>query len=436
MIGTTVEWYDYFIFGTATALVFNKVFFSNLDPAAGMLAAFATFGVAFVARPIGAVIFGHFGDRLGRKKMLVLSLLLMGIGTVVVGLLPTYEQVGLLAPVLLTACRLFQGLAIGGEWGGAVLMAVEHAPERKRAFYGSWPQIGNPLGMILASVSFLVLNATLSEEAFLSWGWRVPFLASSILIIVGLYVRISVLESPAFLAAASQGKTERVPVLVVFRKYWRSVLVGIGVTAAPNIPYYICAVFIISYATTYAGFDSTTVLFGIAIASGVAAVTIPIAATFTDRIGRTRIVVIGALAVAAMAFPFFWLVDTGLVAALFIALIVSMGVIWGTTYSVQPGFFAELFPASVRYTGTSVSYHFGGLLTSAPIPFLAAALTAQAASSVPLSVLMLVAAAISITAVIAGRKIRFATIDREPTQAPGGAVGTASLVGASDEYRR
>ncbi|MEN0136542.1 MAG: MFS transporter [Rhodococcus sp. (in: high G+C Gram-positive bacteria)] len=417
MVGTMVEWYDYFVYGTASALVFNKVFFSNLSPVAGVLASFATFGVAFVARPIGAVVFGHFGDRIGRKRMLVTSLMIMGVGTIAVGLLPTYEQVGLLAPALLVVCRLMQGFAVGGEWGGAVLMAVEHAPEGKRAFYGSWPQIGNPVAMVLATLTFIAVDASLTDEQFLSWGWRLPFIASTVLIGVGMYVRLRVMESPAFAAMQKSGNHARVPIGEVFRDHWRSVIVGIAVTAAPNIPYYIGTVFIINYAKELTELSGTTILLAICIASVGSAICIPLAATLADKYGRVRLLIIGASFIAVFAFPFFWLVNTGNLALIVFALLVLVGVGWGFTYSIQAGFFSELFPTHVRYTGTSVAYHLGGLITSGPVPLVATALVAWAGSSVPLSLYMVVGAGVAIFALATlGRRITFNIVEEKVTK--------------------
>ncbi|PNH78920.1 MFS transporter [Arthrobacter sp. AFG20] len=403
MIGTMVEWYDYFIFGTASALVFSKIFFTSLDPATGILASFATFGVAFIARPIGAVVFGHFGDRLGRKKMLVLSLLMMGSGTVVVGVLPTYDQVGLLAPALLVLCRLLQGLAVGGEWGGAVLMAVEHAPKGKRAFYGSWPQIGNPMAMILATLTFLAVRQ-LPADDFLAWGWRIPFLASSVMIIIGLYIRLRVLESPAFAKMKEKGEEARVPIFEIVRHHWKPALIGMATTAAPNIPYYIATVFIISYAAKRTGMGGDLMLIGLCIASLVEVFGIPGSAILADRIGRKKVLIGGAVFVAAFAFPFFWLVDSGNPVLVVLALSLILGVGHATTYSTQATFFSELFPTQVRYTGTSVAYHFGGMITSGPVPLIATALVAWAGSSLPLSFYMIIGAGISILGLTLARE--------------------------------
>lgn len=418
LIGTMVEWYDFFIYGTASALVFNQIFFPNLDPVMGVLASFATFGVAFVARPIGAIVFGHFGDRLGRKRMLVLSLLIMGIGTVSIGLLPTFEQVGLLAPTLLVICRLAQGFAIGGEWGGAVLMAVEHAPKGKRAFYGSFPQMGNPLALVLATGIYIVLDTVLTDEQFLEWGWRVPFLLSVVMIVTGMWVRLNLMESPAFAAVKQKNTRSRVPIGEVLVKHWRSIVVGICVTAAPNVPYYIGNVYVLNYADSILNIDRQIVLMAVMVASIVAVICMPISAILADRYGRVRILVIGAIFLAAFAFPFFWLVDTANIGLIHIAMVLFAGIGWSFTYSVQAAYFSELFPTRVRYTGTSVAYHLGGLITSAPVPLVATALVAWAGTSTPLSFYVIIASLVAIIGVTTlGRNLSFA-VDESDAKEP------------------
>jgi metabolite-proton symporter len=398
-VGTLIEWYDFFLFGTASALIFNKVFFTNLDPVAGTLASFAAFGVAFVARPVGAVLFGHFGDRIGRKRMLVASLLLMGLGTIVVGALPTYETIGLLAPVLLVLARFMQGLAVGGEWGGAVLMAVEHAPRNRRAFYGSWPQVAVPVALVLATLSFLAVRQ-LPEEAFMSWGWRLPFLASVVLMAVGLYIRLNILESPVFTQMKSEGKREKLPVGALVKNHWRRLLIGLASVASANIPFYLATVFVIKYAQDTAGVSGNFMLIALSLAAIAEAIMIPIAAITADRVGPRNVLLVGSIVVVVLAFPFFWLIDTGSHALIVLALVLILGLGHALTYSPTAGFLSELFPANVRYTGTSVAYHLGGAVTSGPVPFVAAALVALAGSAVPLSWYIAVAGAISIIAML------------------------------------
>lgn len=348
-VGTAIEWYDFFLFGSAATLVFNKEFFPTLDPLAATLAAFATFGVAFVARPLGGIVFGHFGDRVGRKRMLFLSLLLMGGGTVAIGLLPTYAQIGVAAPLLLVLVRLLQGFAVGGEWGGAVLMAVEHAPPNRRAFYGSWPQAGVPAGLVLSAGAFLAVQQ-LPKDQLLSWGWRLPFLASAVLIAVGLYVRSRLEETPEF----ARAEVPSFPLKDTLRRSLRAVLVGIFAQAGTNIPFYIASVFVLSYGPGEAGVSRGTVLTCLIIASLVDIAAVPLVAISADRIGRRKVLLVGAVYSAAVAFPFFWLLDTGAPVAVLVAMFLLFTLGHATTYSAMAGFLAELFGAEHRYTGVSV----------------------------------------------------------------------------------
>ncbi|MFC9355865.1 MFS transporter [Rhodococcus sp. NPDC057014] len=409
LVGTTIEFFDFFIFGTASALIFNKIFFPSLNPYAGTLAAFATFGVAFAARPLGALIFGHFGDRVGRKAMLVTSLLLMGIGTLCVGLLPTYAQIGILAPLLLVVCRLVQGLALGGEWGGAVLMAVEHAPKQRRAFYGSWPQMGVPLGLVLATGIFWVVQQ-LSDDQLMSWGWRVPFLASGLMIAVGLYIRLKIEDSPAFKAVQQSGSQERFPALAVIRTAWRGVLIGAMATAAGNVPFYIATVYALKWGADN-GLDRGTMLIAMCVAAIVQAVTIPLVAVYCDRLGRRPVILTGCVFTAVCAFPFFWLLEMGTLGAALAAMLLALPLCSALVYSPLAAFLPELFPTQLRYSGSGMGYTLGALLFSAPAPFIAAALVNSFDATWPLSVFIIVAAAISFTGVALARESRGDDID-------------------------
>jgi metabolite-proton symporter len=400
-VGTAIEWYDFFLFGSAATLVFNAQFFPNLSPVAGTLAAFATFGVAFVARPLGGIVFGHFGDRLGRKRMLILSLLLMGGGTVAIGILPTYAQIGVAAPALLVLVRLVQGFAVGGEWGGAVLMAVEHAPAHRRAFFGSWPQAGVPAGLVLSASAFLAVQQ-LPEEQLLSWGWRLPFLASAVLVLVGLYIRSHLEESPEFRDLARAHEVSRFPLKDTLRRSLRSVLVGLFAQAAPNIPFYVVSVFVLSYGPGQAGVSRSTVLTCLIIASVVDVAAVPLVALLADRVGRRNVLLAGAIYSAAAAFPFFWLIDTGVSWAVLIAMFLFATVGHAMTYGAMAGYLAGLFDAEHRYTGVSLAYQVGGLVTSGPAPFVAAALFAGFGGSWVIALYIVLACAATVVALLLG----------------------------------
>ncbi|MEV5156548.1 MFS transporter [Streptomyces werraensis] len=398
-IGTTIEWYDFFLFGTAATLVFSDQFFPALSPAAGMLASFAAFGVAFVARPLGGIVFGHFGDRLGRKKMLVLSLVMMGGGTVAIGLLPTYDQIGVAAPALLVAARFVQGFAVGGEWGGAVLMAVEHAPPERRGFYGSWPQAGVPAGLVLSAAAFFAVER-LPEEILTSWGWRLPFLTSIVLVVVGLYIRLQIVESPDFREVQESRATAAFPFADALRHAKKPLLIGIFTQAAANIPFYVVSVFTLSYGPEQVGVSRETILLCLMGAFVLDIFTVPGVALLSDRFGKRNILLVGSAYMAAIAFPFFWLFDSGSPWLIMLAMILVIPIGHAVTYSAIAGFLAELFPARFRYTGASVAYQFGGTITSGPAPFIAAALFASANGSWAISTYMLAACAVTFLALL------------------------------------
>lgn len=372
-VGTAIEWYDFFIFGTAAGLVFGVAFFPNLSPLSGTLAAFATFGVAFFSRPAGAIVFGHFGDRIGRKKLLVLSLLLMGSATVAIGLIPTYDQIGIAAPVLLVIARLVQGFAVGGEWGGAVLMAVEHAPPKRRAFYGSFPQAGVPAGLVLATVAFLIVER-LPDDEIMAWGWRVPFLASSALLLVGLYVRLQITESPEFEHIRRNDQVVRRPIVDVLRSHKRPLAVGILTQAASLVPFYLVTVFVLSHGPEELGVARETILMSLLVACVLDIFTVPYVSIVADRMGPRKMLILGSLYMAAIGYPFFWLLSTGEGWAVLVAMILIVTVGHAVTYSAVAAYVSRLFPADVRYTGASVSYQMGGVVFSAPAPFIAVTL--------------------------------------------------------------
>ncbi|MFJ4850110.1 MULTISPECIES: MFS transporter [unclassified Streptomyces] len=413
LVGTTIEWYDFFLYGSAAALVFNKLFFPGSDPLVGTLLSFLTYAVGFAARPIGALVFGHYGDRLGRKRLLVLSLLLMGGATFCIGLLPTHATLGSAAPVLLTALRLVQGFALGGEWGGAVLLVSEHGDARQRGFWASWPQTGAPAGQLLATGVLSALTALLSDAAFTSWGWRVPFLLSGVLVLVGLWIRLSVDESPVFkeaLARAEARRTEtaaveRMPLVAVLRDHWRDVLVAMGARMAENISYYVITAFVLVYATTQAGLGKQTALNAVLIGSAVHFAVIPAWGALSDRIGRKPVYLLGAAGVGLWAFPFFALIDTKSFPALLLAVTVGL-VLHGAMYAPQAAFFSEMFATRMRYSGASIGAQFASVAAGAPAPLIATALLADYDSATPIALYVILAAVITLVAVSVARETR------------------------------
>ena len=369
-IGATIEWYDFFLYGVVTPLVFNKLFFPNFDPIVGTLLAYTTFFVGFISRPIGGIIFGHYGDRIGRRTILVITLIIMGLATFLIGLLPTYESIGVWAPALLLILRILQGIGIGGEWGGAVLMAVEHSPERQRGFYGSWPQIGVPAGLLLSS-GVVALLSLLSDATFLAWGWRVAFLLSAVLVIVGLYIRLKVLETPAFALFKETGKQAKVPFLDLLRTHPRNVLLGLGARYIEGVTFNIFGVFIIAYVTTALGMTRQVALGAVIIASLIMIVMLPIYGMLSDRYGRRILFGVGSLVIGILVFPAFWLMQTHSPALIWIAVAVPFALVYPAVYGPQAALFSELFDTRVRYSGASFIYQFSGIFASGLTPIIA-----------------------------------------------------------------
>ncbi|MEV1167149.1 MFS transporter [Nonomuraea sp. NPDC049784] len=399
LIGTTIEWYDFFLYGSAAALVFNKLFFPESDPLTGTLLAFLTYAVGFVARPLGGLVFGHFGDRVGRKTLLVVSLLTMGAATFLIGCLPTYETLGPSAALLLTALRLVQGFALGGEWGGAVLIVSEHGETDRRGFWASWPQAGAPGGNLLATGVLAALSAWQSDEAFLAWGWRVPFLLSGVLVLIGLWIRLTITESPVFQQAPPE---QAAPIVGVLRHHWKDVITAIGARLAENISFYLLTVFVITYAKS-AKIENSTVLGAVLIASAIHFVTIPMWGALSDRIGRRPIYLAGAAGIGVWIFAFFPLVDTG--NFLVITLAVTVGLLFhGMMYGPQAAFFSELFGTRMRYTGVSIGAQLSAIVAGALAPIIAVALLKSYSSSVPISIYLGVAALLTLAAVYAARE--------------------------------
>lgn len=403
-VGTTIEWYDFFLYGTAAALVFNQLFFPNVSPLMGTLAAFATFGVGFFARPVGGIVFGHYGDRIGRKTMLVLTLMIMGIATFIIGLLPTYESIGFWAPVLLVVMRLLQGFGVGGEWGGAVLMAVEHSPANRRGFFGSWAQMGVPAGLLLSTVIFSIFSR-LPDEQFLAWGWRVPFLLSIVLIAVGLWVRLTILESPAFRRVQESQTEARMPIIDVLRTYPKNVLLAMGMRISENGAFYIFTVFVLAYVTEELGLSRGTALNGVIIASIIGIFAIPFWGWLSDRVGRRPIYLVGAGFSLLFAFPFFWIVDTGSAIFIWLAIVLAVNIGHDAMYGPQAAYFSELFGTRVRYSGASLGYQLASVLAGGLSPFIATALLAWAGGDPwPVALYMAAMAVISVVAVLLARE--------------------------------
>ncbi len=380
LIGATVEWYDFFLYGTAAALVFGELFFPSSDPLVGTIAAYGSFAFGYLSRPLGAIVFGHYGDRIGRKAMLILTLLIMGIATFLIGLLPTYAAIGIWAPILLLILRFFQGIGLGGEWGGAVLLAVEHSPGDKRGFYGSVIQIGAPAGLLLGTGAFLIA-ASLPEEQFLSWGWRIPFLVSVLLIGVGLFIRLKILETPAFSQVKESGNEARIPIVEVFRTYPKNVLLTMGARLSEGQIFNILAVFAITYATSQLELTRSVVLYGVIFGAAIECLTLPVFGAFADRIGRRPVYMGGAAFCALFAFPFFWLLDTENTILIWLALALGLAIGHSAMWGPQASFFSEAFGTRVRYSGTSFVYQFSGIASSALTPLIATALLGWASGS-------------------------------------------------------
>jgi metabolite-proton symporter len=368
LIGTTIEFFDFYIYGTAAVLVFPALFFPASDPTAARLASLATFGIAFLARPIGSAVFGHFGDRVGRKTTLVAALLTMGLSTVAIGVLPTYESIGLAAPALLALCRFGQGLGLGGEWGGAVLLAIENAPPGKRALYGMFPQLGAPLGLFLSTVVFLLLSGTLANDQFFAFGWRIPFLASAALVLVGLYVRLTITETPVFAAVLHRRERVKIPMLVVLREHPRALVAGTLVSLATFVTFYLMTVFTLAWGTTALGFTREQFLRIQLIGVVCFAVTIPVSAALAEH-GRRRVLIVATILIGLFGLvlgPLFLAGTTGAVLTLAVGL-----ALMGLTYGPLGTVLSELFPTAVRYTGSSLTFNLAGIFGASLAPYIA-----------------------------------------------------------------
>lgn len=376
MAGTTIEWYDFFLYGTAAALVFNRLFFPELDPLTGIFAAFATYAVGFIGRPLGGIVFGHYGDRIGRKSMLIITLLLMGIPTVIIGLLPTYDQIGYWAALLLVILRFLQGMAVGGEWGGAVLMAVEHAPEGRKGFYGSLPQTGVGAGLVLSTLAMSAV-ATLPEEDMLSWGWRLPFIASIVLLGVGWFIRVKVPESPDFAKVQAEQKAQAMPLKVVLKDHGAATFNIIGARIAENAWFYLSVTFALAYTTSQLALPRAEVLTAITVGAALSLITMPLAGWLSDQVGQKKLYMVGMILLLMYVYPFFAMLGTGDMVIVWWALVIAIGIIFPLLYAPEALLFAKQFPAQVRYSGISFGVQIAGVLGGGLAPMIATALLAK-----------------------------------------------------------
>nr|WP_309101488.1 MFS transporter [Fredinandcohnia onubensis] len=413
LVGSSIEWFDYFLYGTVAALVFNTAFFHSDDPTVGLMLAYASFALSFFIRPLGGVIFSHIGDKIGRKKTLVLTLSLMGGATVLMGFLPTYDQIGVIAPVLLILLRLIQGIGLGGEWGGALLLAVEYAPKEKRGFFGSIPQMGVTVGLLLGTLA-LSLMTLLPEAAFMSWGWRVPFILSAFLVIFGLWIRKGIEETPSFKKIQEKGEVAKIPFIETMRTHWKEVLIAVGAKVVETAPFYIFGTFIVSYATSQLGFSRTATLNAVTIATIVTTILIPIMGRLSDKVGRKKLYVGGTILMMLYAFPYFWLLHQGSVALLIVATILGLGIIWAPITAVLGTMFSEIFKSNVRYTGITLGYQIGAAVAGGTAPLVATALLAAFNDSyVPVALYIILTAAISLIAVATVRDRKNEDLDND-----------------------
>src|SRR5579859_3423518 len=398
-VGTCIEWYDFLLYSTVTGLVFGKLFFPKSDPLVGVLEAFAVYTVGFIARPIGAAIFGHYGDRLGRKGALIATLLLTGIATAAVGLVPTYSQIGIWGAVILTVIRFIQGIGVGGEWGGSVLLSMEWARTNEhRGFITSWPQLGGPAGLLLANIAVLTFSA-ISGDQFLVWGWRVPFWLSIVMVGIGLYIRLGILETPVFQRILEQEQVARAPVLEVFRKQPKEIVLTALTRMAEQGPFYIFAAFIFTYGTTVLHSSRDLLLTGLLVGTGLSAVTIPLAGAISDRIGRKRMYLIGAATMGIWGFVYFSMLNTAVPGWIFLAIVLSF-IPHDMMYGPQAALIAECFSPRLRYSGSSLGFHLASVIAGGPAPLIATALLASTGSGYSVALYIVVCAIVSISATL------------------------------------
>ncbi|MBS3020478.1 Fosfomycin resistance protein AbaF [Comamonas sp. PE63] len=376
LIGATIEWYDFFLYGVVAGIVFSKLYFPGEDPLISTLLAYTTFAVGFVTRPLGGIIFGHFGDKIGRKSMLVITLMIMGVSTFLIGLTPTYEQIGIAAPILLLLLRVAQGIGLGGEWGGAVLMAYEYAPKNQQGFYASLPQIGLAIGLFMASGIVALLSWLCTDEQFMAWGWRIAFLISGLMVLVGMYIRLHVQETPEFAAVKEHNAETAIPFFDMMRRYPGNVLKGMGARYIDGVFFNVFGVFSISYLSDIVKISRTDALIGVMLAAVVMCLTIPFFGRLSDRMGRARTYMWGSLITAISAFPAFWLMtnSNGNPMLIWAAIVIPFGVLYASVYGPEAALFCDLFDAKVRYTGISFVYQFSGIFAAGITPIIATSL--------------------------------------------------------------
>jgi len=423
LIGTSLEWYDFFLYGSAAALVFGKLFFPQFESLTGTLLAFATYAVGFLARPLGGMIFGHYGDRVGRRNVLVVTLLLMGGATFAIGLLPTYATIGVAAPILLVALRFLQGLGLGGEWGGAVLMSLEHGGRDRRGFNASWPQVGVPAGNLLAAGVLWLLSGVLSDQAFLSWGWRVPFLLSGVLVVVGLWIRLAISESPLFAEVESTGAKARLPLVEVLRRHPRGLLVAMAARIGTDVAFYTFTLYILTYITTTLGLPRSVGLRAVLVGSAFQLLLIPFFGALSDRYGRRPVYAFGAVSAAVWAFAFFPLLDTANTTVIVLATVVALAT-HAAMYGPQAAFIAEMFSTRLRYSGASMGYQIAGILGGALAPIVSIKLVQVTGSAFAVSVYVLFALALTLVALLFAPETAHSdlhepdVVDRAPERTP------------------
>lgn len=417
LVGSSIEWFDYFLYGTVSALVFNQLFFVTHDPAIGLLLAYASFALAFFIRPLGGVIFSHVGDKIGRKKTLVLTLSLMGASTFAMGLMPTYAAIGLAAPIILITLRIIQGIGLGGEWGGALLLAVEYAPKEKRGFFGSVPQMGVTIGLVMGTFA-LTMMTLLPDNAFMTWGWRVPFLLSGLLVVFGLWIRKGIDETPSFKKVKASGEIPKLPIVETLKYHWREVLIATGAKVVETAPFYIFGTFIVSYATTNLGFGKTVTLNAVMVATIITTILIPVMGKLSDKIGRKPLYIGGTILMALYAFPYFWMLHKESVILLYLATIIGIGVIWAPITAVLGTMFSEIFSAKVRYTGVSLGYQIGAAVAGGTAPLIATWLLLKFNDSyIPVALYMILTALISLVAIWRVKDRTNNELDEETEQA-------------------